>query len=64
MSDNQRMYTYNSNDGATIYVFGTCPECGKYLKRGIVLQNADGKVKVEKWMCKRHNEVQPIIEIL
>lgn len=42
-----------------IGVYCRCPECSKYIKRGIMLINKCGEVKFQGFVCKQHGEIQP-----
>ena len=50
---------YSDGDQGDICVYRRCPECGRYLKSGIVLTNLAGEAKVQGWTCKKHGEVEP-----
>lgn len=55
-------YTYNIEEHGNVLVYPCCPECHKFLTKGILLTNMDGQVKLEKWICKTHGEIQPHYE--
>ena len=57
-------YFEGENEYEEIAVYRRCPECGKYLKKGEVLMNMDGDVKLENWRCSVHGEVKPYFERL
>ena len=46
----------------TISVYCRCPKCGRFLKRGKLLMNCEGGVKLEGWNCKKHGDIQPYWE--
>jgi PHP family Zn ribbon phosphoesterase len=50
---------FEGEEGETIGVYARCPECGKYLKRGRLLLNLAGDVKLEDWKCSKHGEIEP-----
>lgn len=67
MSDLEKVYaderawvTYEGHEPEeTIGVYRRCPECGRYLKKGELLTNMDGEIKVRGWICRIHGEVEP-----
>lgn len=42
------------------WVLRRCPECGRFIKIGKVLSNADGEVKLEDWICKHCGPIEPV----
>lgn len=46
----------------TILIYCRCVKCGRFLKRGKLLMNHSGNVKLQGWTCKVHGEIQPYWE--
>ena len=42
----------------TIGVYGRC-FCGRYLKKGELLMNRMGNVKLKNWICNKCGEIEP-----
>ena len=42
-----------------LFVIRRCPECQRFVTCGQVLINGLGDIKLEGWICSRHEEVQP-----
>ena len=45
----------------TLSVYCRCTECGRFIKKGILLMNRAGEIKLEGWICKKHKEIQPYV---
>jgi hypothetical protein len=50
---------FEGEENETIGVYCRCPECGRYIKRGKLLMNMDGEIKLQGFICKVHGEIQP-----
>lgn len=49
--------------GSDLLVYPRCPECGRFLKKGIVETNwLTDDVRLTGWICKIHGEVKPDYE--
>ena len=57
--DERSWERYDCGDEGDICVYRRCPECGKWIKEGIIKTNLAGEVKLEGWLCKKHGEVEP-----
>lgn len=53
------IYFEGESENETIGVYCRCPRCGGYVKRGRLLMNRAGEIKLEGFICKRHGEIQP-----
>lgn len=50
---------YGDCEGVEIVVFRQCPNCGRFLTTGKVLQNKLCEVKLQGWFCSKCGEVEP-----
>lgn len=57
--DTKSWIRYGSQDEDDVCIYRRCPKCGKYIKTGKVFTNMAGEVKLLKWTCKIHGEVEP-----
>ncbi len=58
--DTTAWYYFEGHDESeTIGVYARCPVCSRYIKKGEVSMNAFGDLKLAKWRCNKHGEVQP-----
>jgi len=53
------IYFKGENESETIGVYCRCPKCARYVKRGVLLMNKMGEIKLEGFICKQHGEIQP-----
>ncbi len=56
------MYFKGESENETIGVYCRCPECSCYVRRGELLMNRNGDVKLQGFICKRHGEIQPYFD--
>lgn len=55
------MYFEGETKEETIGVYCKC-HCGQFLKRGQLLMNKAGEVKLVNFICKKHGEVTPYFD--
>ena len=53
------MFFDGEDESETIGVYCRCTECGRYIKRGKLLMNRMGDVKLQGFICKVHGEIEP-----
>ena len=53
------MVHFEGEEMETISVFRKCPECCKIIRKGDLLMNKEGDVKLKGWLCNTHGEVNP-----
>jgi uncharacterized OB-fold protein len=56
MNDHTAWVFYEDDD---LHVYQRCPECGRYVTKGEVLENGLHELKLTGWKCKKHGEIQP-----
>ena len=50
------------DDLGVLAVYRVCPNCSRFLKKGAVLTNRIGNIRLEGWTCSRCGEVEPSYE--
>lgn len=61
--DEKRWVNFEGEEeGETIGVYARCNECGRYLKKGQLLMNGLGEVRLKGWKCKKHGEIKLYFE--
>lgn len=60
--DKKRWIFFEGEENESIGVYCRCPDCGQFLKKGQLLMNMNGDVKLKNFICNVHGEIEPYFD--